>query len=679
MVLVFCFPTFLNGKIEFVLSFFRPNSSELSEAGTRAEKAEVAMGASVLKLLAEFKRCEEELRSMSRDQTTDIFNPKVASLRDKLKRTYLKVLQDSQKANRERELARVLWRDVIYATIVRLRQEQQKYEGAALAERNDSARRDRDCLRLHFTTFLRKSEQFYRECVAAVQESHGSVGVVLPGEDAAKVTEKGAKVLTAKSGYACHSCYQSLIYLGDVLRYEQTHLRPHDKRSFKGPGSCYRQAAYLFPESGNPHNQLSVIYLLTGEDFRAVYHNYRALCSAAPFPTARENFKLLFDRIRARAAEAGEGDPRHFGAQACASHLLWACAELFSLKTFRGAEGGWDQLDAHCSAYLAHFRLLCKLSPKEQRQKLSQIRNPRREGGDASTLAFFVRTTALAICNVHECSRGCASEDPARRAWSEGALPRYLNLAVSSQVDLVRYCARVEGGAKLGLPAVNVFTGWLRHNKDALSRIERGDDRQLEGKFRAFKETLVSVLLDEHEALGGGGLDCARAPLGELLGLTEDVELRGFVPILPAQRGLTFEVWRLAQRPTEGAHRARQRLRRIAASLEEISGEPLELLTGVPTSTRVTTTRVGDFTEPQGGGLPDVSAFREGKANRVPRQDHLGLQATVLDLLCGKKAADQEYLDRHWRGVELVARSRGGGHGEESRKRKRIPGFSFPA
>ena len=42
MVLVFCFPTFLNGKIEFVLSFFRPNSSELSEAGTRAEKAEVA-------------------------------------------------------------------------------------------------------------------------------------------------------------------------------------------------------------------------------------------------------------------------------------------------------------------------------------------------------------------------------------------------------------------------------------------------------------------------------------------------------------------------------------------------------------------------------------------------------------------------------------------------------------
>ena len=110
------------------------------------------MGASALKLLAEFKRCEEELRSMSRDQTTDI-QPKGASLRDKLKRTYLKVLQDSQKANKERELARVLWRDVIYATIVRLRQEQQKYEGAALAERNDSARRDRDCLRLHFTTF----------------------------------------------------------------------------------------------------------------------------------------------------------------------------------------------------------------------------------------------------------------------------------------------------------------------------------------------------------------------------------------------------------------------------------------------------------------------------------------------------------------------------------------------
>jgi protein SMG7 len=56
----------------------------------------------------------------------------------------------------------------------------------------------------------------------------------------------------------------------------------------------------VLPLSGNPHNQLAVMAVMTGDELRAVYHYARSLCVGIPFWTARENLLLLFEQNRAR-------------------------------------------------------------------------------------------------------------------------------------------------------------------------------------------------------------------------------------------------------------------------------------------------------------------------------------------------------------------------------------------
>lgn len=67
------------------------------------------------------------------------------------------------------------------------------------------------------------------------------------------------------------------------------------------------QAARVHPEGGQPHNQLAVLATYAEDELGAVYHYTRALSTASPFLTARENLVMLFDKSRQRAAllEAG--------------------------------------------------------------------------------------------------------------------------------------------------------------------------------------------------------------------------------------------------------------------------------------------------------------------------------------------------------------------------------------
>jgi len=39
----------------------------------------------------------------------------------------------------------------------------------------------------------------------------------------------------------------------------------------------------VLPRSGNPHNQLAVMAVMTGDELRAVYHYARSLCVGLPF------------------------------------------------------------------------------------------------------------------------------------------------------------------------------------------------------------------------------------------------------------------------------------------------------------------------------------------------------------------------------------------------------------
>ncbi|KAF8945824.1 hypothetical protein BGZ47_001901 [Haplosporangium gracile] len=92
---------------------------------------------------------------------------------------------------------------------------------------------------------------------------------------------------------SCHKCY---IFLGDLARYRQT-FNDSPKKNWSAARDYYNEARNLLPSSGNPYNQLAVIATFTPNNFLALYFYYRSLAVRLPFMTARNNIKVLIQKI----------------------------------------------------------------------------------------------------------------------------------------------------------------------------------------------------------------------------------------------------------------------------------------------------------------------------------------------------------------------------------------------
>ncbi|KAF9101033.1 hypothetical protein BGX29_006042 [Mortierella sp. GBA35] len=92
---------------------------------------------------------------------------------------------------------------------------------------------------------------------------------------------------------SCHKCY---IFLGDLARYRQT-FNDSPKKNWSAARDYYNEARNLLPSSGNPYNQLAVIATFTPNNFLALYFYYRSLAVRLPFMTARNNIKVLIQKM----------------------------------------------------------------------------------------------------------------------------------------------------------------------------------------------------------------------------------------------------------------------------------------------------------------------------------------------------------------------------------------------
>lgn len=87
------------------------------------------------------------------------------------------------------------------------------------------------------------------------------------------------------------SCYNSLIYLGDLSRWRETELAGNENRNWAPAIGFYDLAATILPQDATAQNQLSLIALVDGNLLRGVYHLYRALS------TPEQQSKPLVDNL----------------------------------------------------------------------------------------------------------------------------------------------------------------------------------------------------------------------------------------------------------------------------------------------------------------------------------------------------------------------------------------------
>ncbi|KAI3886279.1 hypothetical protein MKX03_007999 [Papaver bracteatum] len=157
-------------------------------------------------------------------------------------------------------------------------------------------------------SFVSEATDFYQDLIAKIRRSYG-----LP-KDVSVSSGIGISrsIESADMGRCQFSCHRYLVFLGDLARYRELYGNPDAQgRKWSTAARHYLDASLIWPDSGNPQNQLAVLATYLGDEFLALYHCTRSLAVKEPFPDAWNNLILLFEKNRS-ATSSGLSDKAIF-------------------------------------------------------------------------------------------------------------------------------------------------------------------------------------------------------------------------------------------------------------------------------------------------------------------------------------------------------------------------------
>lgn len=138
-----------------------------------------------------------------------------------------------------------------------------------------------------FSDFITESLNFYQDLMGRYE--------LLQAQQEERKHRAGPGGSPALDHDCVRSIHRCLIFLGDLARYRELHSES-TRKDWSQAEKWYYQAIDVMPTSGNPHNQLAVLATYTEAECVAVYRYCRALLCEHPFPTAKENLSLLFEK-----------------------------------------------------------------------------------------------------------------------------------------------------------------------------------------------------------------------------------------------------------------------------------------------------------------------------------------------------------------------------------------------
>ncbi|KAA8519774.1 hypothetical protein F0562_014030 [Nyssa sinensis] len=146
-----------------------------------------------------------------------------------------------------------------------------------------------------FKSFLSDAIEFYQDLITKLRRCCG-----LPEEPFFYRSGGLSFSVEPTKLYRCqYPCHRFLVCLGDLARYRELCKKPDfQNRKWSVAATYYFEATMIWPDSGNPHNQLALLATYLGDDFLALYHCVRSLAVKAPFPDAWDNLILLFEKNR---------------------------------------------------------------------------------------------------------------------------------------------------------------------------------------------------------------------------------------------------------------------------------------------------------------------------------------------------------------------------------------------
>ncbi|CAK9188497.1 unnamed protein product [Ilex paraguariensis] len=524
-----------------------------------------------------------------------------------MRENYEAILLEDHAFSEQNEIEYALWQ-LHYKRIEELR----AHFNAALSSAGSSAQNGKGPtrqgpdrvtkLRSQFKTFLSEATGFYHDLMVKIRAKYSlPLGYVADSpESYIALSKDGNKSADVKKGLI--SCHRCLIYLGDLARYKGIYGEGDSKtRDFAAASSYYMQASSLWPSSGNPHHQLAILASYSGDELVAVYRYFRSLAVDNPFTTARDNLIIAFEKnrqsysqllgdVKASSAKKAPvkmtGKGRGKGETRLPAKDNGVEASLVKEKTsgipeiFKAFNICFVRLNGilFTRTSLETFGEVFSLVKSDLLELLSS--GPEEEynlGSDTAECGLvIVRLIAILIFTIHNVNRETENQSYAEILQRTVLLQNAFTTIFELMGHVIERCIQLNDPSESYLlPGIMVFVEWLACRQDiALGR--ELEEKQSSARSFFWNHCILffnKLLLSGFMAVDEDGdetcfFNMSSYDEGETanrLALPEDVELRGFLPLLPAQLILDFS--RKHSLGSDGGNKEKKaRIQRIIAA-----------------------------------------------------------------------------------------------------------------
>ncbi|KAK7302806.1 hypothetical protein RJT34_13702 [Clitoria ternatea] len=401
-----------------------------------------------------------------------------------------------------------------------------------------------------FKSFLTEAIEFYQTMIVKLRKHYGVPVEALFYKKGWISTSVEPDVML-KCQYLCHRC---LVCMGDLSRYKQQCENPDiQNHNWSVAATHYLEATRIWPDSGNPQNQLAVLATYIGDEFLALYHCVRSLAVKEPFPDAWNNLILLLEKNRSSPLEYVSGEvyldflkpfgkidgemkvPQKDGCSNCnkfegnkSNHFtntkLWSL--MVRTISFLFIQSSSEEFSIALASTIGELDKMMELEDVELKTMLesySQMDLSRRgpfRGIQVVTILIFSLTNLI---------------DKLGKSELEDKYDRHLmQLAITAAFTFMgRFSERCLRASSLNhcplLPSVLVFVEWCSSTHEVFAADQKSS-RAISYFFDVFIE-LLSQLNDNKKETD---------KLHDRTPLWEDYELRGFVPIACSHHSIDF-------------------------------------------------------------------------------------------------------------------------------------------
>ncbi|KAL6534657.1 hypothetical protein OROGR_013332 [Orobanche gracilis] len=431
-------------------------------------------------------------------------------------------------------------------------------------------------IRSQFKTFLSEATGFYHDLMLKIRAKYGlPLGYFSDDQDNENSMSKdGSKYSEVKQGLI--SCHRCLIYLGDLARYKSLYGEGDSKaRDFAAASSYYMQASSIWPSSGNPHHQLAILAGYSNDELLTIYRYFRSLAVDNPFVTARDNLIIAFEKNRQNYIQL-LGDAKTSAMKTAPSRVPGKGRGKGDTRpSYKDNKVEANAVEEKASnnselfkAFVTRFVrlngiLFTRTSLETFAEVFSMVKHDILElfssgptvelnlGSDSAECRLaIVRMVAILIFTVHNVNRESESQSYADILQRSVLLQNVSTATFEFIGCILERCDQLtDPSSSYLLPGIMVFVEWLASRQDVAIGSEMEKQVNIRSFFWNRCISFLNKLLssgyvfagkDEDETCFSNMSKYDESETANRLALPEDFELRGFVPLLPAQLILDF-------------------------------------------------------------------------------------------------------------------------------------------